>query len=58
MEEKNKSLYEVIEPYFWKMATATGGAASQAGIGLYNAISNGFVWIYRKLMDEVVPYTK
>lgn len=40
------------------MASATGGAATQAGIGIYNAISNGFVWIYRKFIDEVVPYSK
>jgi cellobiose phosphorylase len=58
MEQQSRSIYEILQPYFWKAAVLTGDAATYAGKGIYNALSTGATWIYDKVVHTVIPYTK
>lgn len=40
------------------MATVTGEVATVAGKGIYSALTTGAIWVYDKVMNTVIPYTK
>lgn len=56
MEEEKKSLHEIVTPYLHQFATTTAEVAARAGTTTYEAIKNGFLWVYSKLVNNVIPY--
>lgn len=58
LEQQPRTVYEIVQPYLWKMASVTTEAATQAGLGIYNALSMGANWVYDKFINQVVPYTR
>lgn len=57
LEQQPRTVYEIVQPYFWKAAQLTGKAASVAGKGIYTALTTGANWIYDKVINTVIPYT-
>lgn len=58
LDEEERTVYQILQPYLWKMAESTGGIASKVGQGIYNALCTGAGWAYDKFINSVIPYTK
>lgn len=56
MQEEKKPLHEILAPYLERFAITTAQLAAKAGTNTYEAIKNGFLWVYNKLVNTVVPY--
>ena len=57
MDEEEKTIYEILQPYLYKMAESTGGIATKIGQGVFNALWTGAGWAYDKFINTVIPYT-
>ena len=57
MEKEQRTIYQIVQPYFMKAAAVTGEAAIYAGKGIYTALATGANWVYDKFVNNVVPYT-
>ena len=57
MDEEERSIYEILSPYLWKMAESTGGIAQKVGQGVYNALWSGAGWAYDKFVNSFLPYS-
>lgn len=56
MEEEKKSIQEIVSPYLYKFAVSGAELAKQAGTMTYEALKTGFLWVYNKFVDDVIPY--
>jgi hypothetical protein len=45
-----------MTPYLHKFAATTAKYASKAGNSTYEAVKSGLIWVYNRLVNNVVPY--
>ena len=58
MEQRQRSLYQIVTPYMAIIANTTGNIASSAGSVAYEYLKQGFWWVYDKFTNQVIPYAK
>lgn len=58
MEEKERSLYQVLSPYMAIVAETTGNLAVEAGSMAYKYLKEGFWWFYDQITNKLIPYTQ
>ena len=56
MELEKKPLHEIVVPYLYKFAEVGQGALYTAGKATYQTLKTGFLWVYSKFVNNVVPY--
>lgn len=56
MEQEKKSLHQIVTPYLHRFAATTAEVAAKAGSTTYEALKNGFLWVYDKFVNNVIPY--
>ena len=56
MEEEKKSLHEIVAPYLHQFAATTAEIAAKAGTTTYEALKIGFLWVYNRFVNNVIPY--
>lgn len=56
MEVEKKPLHEILAPYLYKFGTTTADYAAKAGSYTYEALKTGFLWVYNKFVNTVIPY--
>jgi hypothetical protein len=56
MEEEKKTLHEIVSPYLHQFAATTAEIAARAGSTTYETLKMGFIWVYNKFVNNVIPY--